>query len=377
MPPPATDQVHYDPVPLHSGDISDQQAPYDPYGAAASTPTREMTPMTSYADLGAPRPRFMGSSGEDPSFRDSYASSQYHQSTAGGSEYNGSTYALNMGPDGTFPRSSTYTAGYRDDPTAPPGTVGTGMTELGASARDRPPAHLSEKAAVYGGRPKNRQRLFIIAGGVAAVLLVLAIAIPVAVTLSKKGGSSSDSKSSSTAGGGGGSSGSAGASATGKPVAAIAVTGGDGSTVTMDDGSTFTYQNSFGGYWYYDPQDPFHNAAKPNSWTPALNETFKWGKDRVFGVNLGGWLNTEPFMCVFLPSDFSPHPISSVSSAQSSRFQSYLLGSPLSTRNITTPALRPSTNGRSPRTCAPTLLRAVSASSRSTTRPLSCVFFLF
>uniref|UniRef100_A0A0W0EVF7 glucan 1,3-beta-glucosidase n=1 Tax=Moniliophthora roreri TaxID=221103 RepID=A0A0W0EVF7_MONRR len=39
-----------------------------------------------------------------------------------------------------------------------------------------------------------------------------------------------------------------------------------------------------------------NNGAKAQSWTPALNETFRYGVDRIRGVNFGGWLNIEPFM---------------------------------------------------------------------------------
>ena len=45
-----------------------------------------------------------------------------------------------------------------------------------------------------------------------------------------------------------------------------------------------------------DPANPFNNGARPNSWTPALNETWTWGKDRVWGVNLGGLFVLEPFI---------------------------------------------------------------------------------
>ncbi|KAF8436890.1 hypothetical protein L210DRAFT_2436741 [Boletus edulis BED1] len=78
-----------------------------------------------------------------------------------------------------------------------------------------------------------------------------------------------------------------------------AVTGGNGTTITTANGTTFTYINSFGGTWYWDPNDPFNNNAQPNSWTPPLNQSFKLGTDKIFGVNLGGWLVTEPFMQVF------------------------------------------------------------------------------
>ena len=37
-----------------------------------------------------------------------------------------------------------------------------------------------------------------------------------------------------------------------------------------------------------DPANPFDNSARANSWTPPLNETWRWGVDRIYGVNLGG-----------------------------------------------------------------------------------------
>lgn len=53
--------------------------------------------------------------------------------------------------------------------------------------------------------------------------------------------------------------------------------GKDGSLVVTSDGSTFTYQNSFGGYWVLDQATPFNDGARAQSWTPALNETFDYG----------------------------------------------------------------------------------------------------
>ena len=61
------------------------------------------------------------------------------------------------------------------------------------------------------------------------------------------------------------------------------VFGGDGTVVTTDQGTTFTYNNSFGGYFVTDSGNPFNNAARAQSWSPALNETWTWGKDRVLG----------------------------------------------------------------------------------------------
>ncbi|CDO72792.1 hypothetical protein BN946_scf184994.g45 [Trametes cinnabarina] len=81
--------------------------------------------------------------------------------------------------------------------------------------------------------------------------------------------------------------------------------GGDGSIVTKDDGTTFVYNNSFGGYWVSNPEDPFDNSARPNAWTPPLNESWRWGQDRIHGVNLGGLFVPEPFI---VPSLFEANP---------------------------------------------------------------------
>ncbi|EAU89575.2 exo-beta-1,3-glucanase [Coprinopsis cinerea okayama7 len=83
-------------------------------------------------------------------------------------------------------------------------------------------------------------------------------------------------------------------------------TGGDGTEVRMNEGdASFVYQNTFGGYWHHNPLDPFKLYARPNSWTPPLNESWTWGQDRIYGVNLGGWLVLEPFIT---PSLFQKYP---------------------------------------------------------------------
>lgn len=55
----------------------------------------------------------------------------------------------------------------------------------------------------------------------------------------------------------------------------------------------------------HDPENPFNNNARPNSWTPPLNTSWRWGIDRVYGVNLGGWLVLEPFIS---PEIFQRYP---------------------------------------------------------------------
>lgn len=78
------------------------------------------------------------------------------------------------------------------------------------------------------------------------------------------------------------------------------ISGGNGSTITTQDGTQFTYINPFGGICEWssifpacitsyiilgvsDPDDPFNNGAYPNSWTPPLNTSWTWGKDKLYG----------------------------------------------------------------------------------------------
>lgn len=52
-----------------------------------------------------------------------------------------------------------------------------------------------------------------------------------------------------------------------------ALTGGNGSTITQENGQTFTYINNFGGNWV---STPFDDSARPQSWSPRLNETWDY-----------------------------------------------------------------------------------------------------
>ncbi|KAF9555816.1 glycoside hydrolase family 5 protein [Agrocybe pediades] len=84
-----------------------------------------------------------------------------------------------------------------------------------------------------------------------------------------------------------------------------AISGGDGSVIKLDNGTEFTYKNPFGGFWVQDPGNPFNNNARPNSWTPPLNTSWRWGVDRIYGVNLGGLFVLEPFIS---PALFQKYP---------------------------------------------------------------------
>ncbi|KZT57138.1 glycoside hydrolase family 5 protein [Calocera cornea HHB12733] len=163
---------------------------------------------------------------------------------------------------------------------------------------------LSEKP-LYPQR-KKRGWLWCLGITVLIGVIALAVIIPVYFLIIKPHQSKSAASSSGSNGsaGNGNSNGSGGSGTTPAPAFTGAITGGAGSTVTRDDGSTFTYVNDFGGTWYWDPSDPFNDGSRVNSWTPALNESWQWGVDVVRGVNLGGWLVTEPFIC---PNLYEPY----------------------------------------------------------------------
>lgn len=137
---------------------------------------------------------------------------------------------------------------------------------------------MEEKRAVYAPpRAKSKRNIIILAVLAALLLIILAIVIPVYFTVIKP--NSNKISASDTPG----STAKPSPTITGAPTVAAVVTGGDGSKVTMDDGTTFTYHNPFGGYWYWDENDPFNNSAKAQTWSPSLNETFRYGIDKIRG----------------------------------------------------------------------------------------------
>ncbi|KAF8205271.1 glycoside hydrolase superfamily [Mycena galopus ATCC 62051] len=198
-----------------------------------------------------------------------YPSNQYggypshdHVYADNASAYADSTYNLN--PSG--PGKGQYHEGsaYHDEPPLPP------------------PVRRNDKRATYlaAATPKSRgRRKRIIISLVAAVIILGAAGAALYFFVFKKKDAATSTSTSSP-----------------HNNVAVAVTGGDGSTIVANDGTNFTYTNPFGGQWYWDANDPFNNGARPQSWSPALNETFTIGEDKIRGVNIGGWLVTEPFI---------------------------------------------------------------------------------
>ncbi|KAF8522133.1 glycoside hydrolase family 5 protein [Hysterangium stoloniferum] len=151
---------------------------------------------------------------------------------------------------------------------------------------------MNEKRALYANAGKNRKRTWFIYGAIALLLLLVGAALGIYFGIVKPKQNNTGGKASSGSNSTSGSGGSVG----GGGKSSLAISGGDGSNVTMDNGSSFTYTNSFGGTWYADPQNPFVSNAQAQSWVPALNQSWDWSNDKIYGVNLGGWLNTEPFI---------------------------------------------------------------------------------
>jgi glucan 1,3-beta-glucosidase len=286
--------VSYDALPsTHDDHIGDTlyDAPPSPGGHPQTFHTPEFDPRDLAPDesgippVGPAQPRFLGAAlydhGGDTHIRDSYASSHNTFPSIGGgggsSEYgHSSVYALNDPLAGQNLSQSLFDGHYRDDPPdgyfhGEPGSLA--MAPVGQSR------YLEEKRATYAApRTKSKLKIMILAVLVSLILLIAAVLIPLYFAVIKPkshkdvvdtSGGSSSAKPSSTG-------------KAGSPSVAV-VTGGDGSKVTMDDGSTFTYSNKLGGYWYWDPNDPFNNGAKAQSWSPALNETFNYGIDRIRG----------------------------------------------------------------------------------------------
>ncbi|WVW84155.1 hypothetical protein I302_106184 [Kwoniella bestiolae CBS 10118] len=158
-------------------------------------------------------------------------------------------------------------------------------------------------AEVVDSSPKKkRSKKLLLAGACVGLLALIALAVGLGVGLTRK--STKDGSSSSSEDGQAGNegdskshsgTGTATASSTATP-SATPTSGTRGSLVTLDDGTTMTYDNPFGGEWHWDEANPFNSSARANSWSPRLNEPWDFAKNRIYGVNLGGWLNTEPFI---------------------------------------------------------------------------------
>ncbi|KAM0748715.1 glycoside hydrolase [Meredithblackwellia eburnea MCA 4105] len=173
----------------------------------------------------------------------------------------------------------------------------------------------------WWGRLSSRARRFIYVAFALLILVVaIAVAIPVALDHKRKSNHSAtvqdDTLVTSTSSG----------SANGWRTAAF---GYDGSTVYADDGSTFIYNNSFGGFW---TSIPFNDSARAQADVPALNQKWDYNVNLINGVNLGGWLVLEPFI---VPAMYEPfNSASNDPNAQNGAIDEWTLSQALGT-NLT------------------------------------------
>lgn len=75
----------------------------------------------------------------------------------------------------------------------------------------------------------------------------------------------------------------------------------------MEDGTSFTYTNDFGGDWAWNPMQPFGSGGKAQSWSKRIGtEEWIWGTDIARGVNLGySWnQNSCPPILLTFPCAF-------------------------------------------------------------------------
>ncbi len=278
--------VAYDPVP-NPQEPSD--TPYSPYDTSSQQPTPDPgspapgSPAPQMSDLNPDDqsvnlvpPRFLGTI-DSEGIRESVGSF----SSRPQSEAFSSLYALNpesLSARGSpHPESQVFAGPYRDDPGALPDDPFDGPS-VPLSTLSSQPRFLSEKQAVYPSKAsKSRRNAIILSALGGLVLLIVAVVLPVYFLAIKHTSSKATTPEQS------GTATAPSPSGTKSPSSQNLITGGDGSTVTMEDGTTFTYHNPLGGYWYHDPKNPLANSARSQSWVPALNETFQYGTDRIRG----------------------------------------------------------------------------------------------
>ncbi|KAI0302303.1 glycoside hydrolase family 5 protein [Multifurca ochricompacta] len=182
-------------------------------------------------------------------------------------------------------------------------TPSTAFLPAGKESEYTPPPH------AITAKPFYRRPVFWLVALAALVAIILAVILPLYFVVIHKNHSRQSSNLTNNPDGSGSTNGPNGTNGTntgsGNPGSTSNPTsGGDGSTIVSGN-SSFTYSNPFRGYWVYDPQDPFNDGARANSWTPPLNATWNWATDRAYGVNLGGLFVLEPFIT---PALFQKYP---------------------------------------------------------------------
>jgi glucan 1,3-beta-glucosidase len=159
-------------------------------------------------------------------------------------------------------------------------TPGGGVPD-GAYSREK----VLDKYGVSKGASRKRRCIIAAIIIVIVFIIVVAVAVPVGLIFGKDGSSSSGSGSGSS----------------GTSYNNYATSGTDGSTIVLANGTSVVYRNAFGGRWASGLSD---DSAQAQNYTKPLSEEWDWANDKIFGVNLGGWLVTEPFIA---PALYEPY----------------------------------------------------------------------
>ncbi|KAF1937786.1 glycoside hydrolase [Clathrospora elynae] len=165
------------------------------------------------------------------------------------------------------------------------------MMEKRGGAGSGPPTVFTEDELA---RKKKRKRIII---GVVSVLILLAIIIPVGVLLSKKSSGNNDPQSNPAA--------------TASEPRTSNLDGHDRNSVPDADRGgildpwawwdtqdfNVTYTNELvGGLPIIGLNSTWNDDVQANPSVPKLKDSFNYGKMPIRGVNVGGWLNLEPFI---------------------------------------------------------------------------------
>lgn len=176
---------------------------------------------------------------------------------------------------------------YHDDP-RDWSTSNLPMDNMGSTR----PAMMEKRAMYAAPREQSKKRLTLIIVVVVVLLLIAAaIALPLYFAVIRPKSLAAANNNNNNSGSDNDSSNNTGNTNNEKPNNFI-TWGNDGSSVEMEDGSKFTYTNKLGGYWVFDPANPTNNSARAQSYSPALDEEFKYGVDQIRGC-------VDAFPCTF------------------------------------------------------------------------------
>jgi glucan 1,3-beta-glucosidase len=235
---------------------------------------------------GARQPRFYGLAANDDSYnpRASIASSSEFDPRAqyGGGGYQHSEYGsvsrLPIGSAGQstatlVPPGQMYQNYYKDNYYKDEGyqSDSVPMTNMGQSRFTH--QDLSDKRDLYASPAEKKSKAGKLTAmiGVGVLVVAAAVVIPLYFFVFRHKSDTSTTPSSNNT------------TSSNTTHSNILTTGGDGSIVTLEDGTNFTYHNSFGGFWVWNPDNPFNNSAQPQSWSPPLSQQWNWGVDTIRG----------------------------------------------------------------------------------------------